>query len=88
VIIVTPRLVKPVRAAQMKVPTDRVTAPDEVDLFLLGRTDSAVGVNPLQPTTPSPVGRPIGEPAAPPPAPGGMATLDPSRLEKDYGHAL
>jgi pilus assembly protein CpaC len=88
VIIVTPRLVRPVRAAQMKVPTDRATAPDEVDLFLLGRTDGAVGVNPLQPTAPSPVGRPIGEMAPPPPAPGGMATLDPSRLEKDYGHAL
>ncbi|HYC96128.1 MAG TPA: type II and III secretion system protein family protein [Sphingomicrobium sp.] len=87
VIIVTPRLVKPVRAAAMKVPTDRVRPPDEVDLFLLGRPDSAIGVNPLEPTRPSPPGRPIGEmpPAAPP---GGMAALDPSKLEKDYGHAL
>ena len=85
VIIVTPHLVRPVRAAQMKVPTDRATAPDEVDLFLLGRTDGAVGANPLAPTQPSPVRRPIGEPG---PVPGGMATLDPSRLEKDYGHAL
>src|SRR5690606_20969026 len=67
VIIVTPHLVRPVRAAQMKVPTDRATAPDEVDLFLLGRTDGAVGANPLAPTQPSPVGRPIGEPG---PAPG------------------
>jgi pilus assembly protein CpaC len=76
----------------MKVPTDRAMPPDEVDLFLLGRTDSAVGVNPLDATQPSPVGRPIGEmppaPAAAPPAGGGMAALDPSRLEKDYGHAL
>ncbi len=95
VIIVTPRLVKPVRAAAMKVPTDRATPPDEVDLFLLGRTDGAVGVNPLEPTQPSPVGRPIGQmpqsappPPPPPPAGGGMATLDPARLEKDYGHAL
>ena len=89
VILVTPRLVKPVRAAAMKAPTDRATPPNEADLFLLGRTDGAVGVNPLAPTQPSPVGRPIGAPApvdgAPP---GGMATLDPSRLEKDYGHAL
>lgn len=87
VIIVTPRLVRPVRAAQMKAPTDRARAPDEVDLFLLGRTDSAVGVDPTQPTQPSPAGRPIGEmpPAAPP---GGMAALDPSKLEKDYGHAF
>jgi pilus assembly protein CpaC len=86
VIIVTPRLVRPVRAAAMKVPTDRATPPDEVDLFLLGRTDGAVGVNPLAPTQPSPIGRPIGEPG--PAVPGGMAALDPSKLEKDYGHAF
>ena len=90
VIIVTPRLVRPVRAAAMKVPTDRATPPDEADLFLLGRTDGAVGVNPLEPTQPRPVGRPIGEmpPPTPPPPAGGMAALDPTRLEKDYGHAL
>jgi pilus assembly protein CpaC len=87
VIIVTPRLVKPVRAAAMKVPTDRARPPDEVDLFLLGRPDSGVGVNPLQPTQPSPAGRPTGE-MPPGGAPGGMAALDPSKLEKDYGHAL
>ena len=93
VIIVTPRLVKPVRAAAMKLPTDRATPPDEADLFLLGRTDGAVGVNPAAPTQPSPVARPIGQmpvapDALPPPAGGGMVALDPSRLEKDYGHAL
>ncbi|RIX32444.1 type II and III secretion system protein family protein [Sphingomonas edaphi] len=89
VIIVTPRLVRPVRAASMRLPTDRVTAPDEADLFLLGRTDSGVGVNPLAPTQPSPVDRPIGElPQPNAGAPGGMAALDPSKLEKDYGHAL
>ena len=92
VMIVTPRLVRPVRAGALKVPTDRVTPPNEADLFLLGRTDGAVGVNPLAPTQPSPVGRPIGEPnAVPPPpiaGPGGMALLDPSKLEKDYGHAF
>jgi pilus assembly protein CpaC len=90
VIIVTPRLVKPVRAAAMKVPTDRATPPDEADLFLLGRTDGGVGVNPLEPTQPSPVGRPTGEmpqSAPPPPPAGGMAALDPTKLEKDYGHA-
>ena len=91
VIIVTPRLVRPVRAAAMKLPTDRVTPPDEADLFLLGRTDSGVGVNPLAPTQASPVARPIGQmPVAPqslPPS-GGMAALDATKLEKDYGHAL
>ena len=49
VIIVTPRLVRPVPAGQMKVPTDRVRPPSELDLFLNGRTDSAVGSNPLDP---------------------------------------
>ena len=89
VIIVTPRLVRPVRAAAMRLPTDRATPPDEADLFLLGRTDGGVGVNPLAPTQPSPVGRPIGEmPAGPAGSPGGMAALDPTKLEKDYGHAL
>jgi pilus assembly protein CpaC len=90
VIIVTPRLVRPVRAAALKAPTDRVTPPDEADLFLLGRTDSGVGVNPLEPAGTSPVGHPIGqmpESAPPPPAGGGMAALDPTKLEKDYGHA-
>ena len=93
VIIVTPRLVKPVRAGSLKLPTDRATPPNEADLFLLGRTDGGVGVNPLNPTRSSPVGRPIGE-VAPPlnervaPAPGGSAALDPRRLEKDYGHVL
>jgi pilus assembly protein CpaC len=79
----------------MKVPTDRVTPPDEADLFLLGRSDGGTGANPLEPTLPTPVGRPIGEmpnaappPPPPPPAGGGMAALDPTRLEKDYGHAL
>ena len=88
VILVTPRLVKPVRAAAMKVPTDRARSPDEVDLFLLGRTDTGVGTDPTRPTQPSPGGRPIGEMPPADPSPGGMATLDPSKLEKDYGHAL
>ncbi len=97
VIIVTPRLVRPVRAGLMKVPTDRALPPSEAELFLLGRTDRAVGANPLDAPSqswPAP-GRPLGEPGpvmqAPVPAPaggGGMAVLDPSKLEKDYGHAL
>ena len=87
VIIVTPRLVKPVRAA-MKVPTDRATPPNEADLFLLGRPDGAVGPSPLAPNQQAPAGRPIGQPSTGAATPGGMATLDPTRLEKDYGHAL
>jgi pilus assembly protein CpaC len=100
VIIVTPRLVRPVPAGVLKVPTDRATPPNEADLFLLGRTDGAVSANALDPNQRSPVGRPIGEPrsvdgpnAHPvlPPAPlgpGGMANANPKSLEKDYGHVL
>lgn len=52
VIIVTPRLVKPVPVAQMRLPTDRVQPPGEFDMFLMGRTDKAVGTNPLDPNAP------------------------------------
>jgi pilus assembly protein CpaC len=57
VIVVTPRLVKPVRADQIQLPTDRVGDPSEADLFLRGRTDKAVGVNPLDPNAPPPEGQ-------------------------------
>ncbi len=49
VIIVTPRLVRPVPADQMRLPSDRVQPPSESDLFLMGRTDKAVGSNPFDP---------------------------------------
>ena len=88
VIIVTPRLVRPVSAAVLKVPTDRVTPPNEADLFLLGRTDTGVPPGPV--LNRSPIGmpdRPI-LPAPRPGAPGGMAGINPKALEKDYGHVL
>ena len=89
-IIVTPRLVRPVRAAAMKVPTDRATPPDEADLFLLGRTDGGGGRQSARadPAVARSAGRSAKCPAAPPAPPGGMAALDPTKLEKDYGHAL
>ena len=85
VIIVTPRLVAPVREANLKAPTDRVKPPHEAELFLLGRTDTGVG--------PAPefgkhrdAGKP---PAAPPPAGGSAAKpAGPAGLEGDYGHVL
>jgi pilus assembly protein CpaC len=49
VIVVTPRIVQPVKANQIQLPTDRVQNPSEGELFLMGRTDKAVGVNPLDP---------------------------------------
>lgn len=52
VIIVTPRLVRPVPAGQLRLPTDRVQPPSELDLFMMGRTDKAVGTNPFDPNEP------------------------------------
>jgi pilus assembly protein CpaC len=49
VIIVTPRLVQPVKADQIALPSERVLPPHELDLFLMGRTDKAVGIDPLNP---------------------------------------
>ena len=55
VMIVTPRLVKPVESvADVRLPTDRVGDPHELDLFMMGRTDKAVGINPLDPNAPPP----------------------------------
>jgi pilus assembly protein CpaC len=56
VMIVTPRLVKPMRAEDARLPTDRVGNPHELDLFLMGRTDKAVGIHPLDPNAPPPEG--------------------------------
>ena len=75
VMIVTPRLVKPMRAEDVSLPTDRVGNPDELDLFLMGRTDKAVGINPLNPDAMPPESRrAVPAPAAPAtaaPAPAG-----------------
>jgi pilus assembly protein CpaC len=80
VIIVTPRLVRPVPAGTLKVPTDRVGPPNEANLLLNGQTDTGV------PPAPRPFVRPA---PLPPPAPGGgMAQKKPIGFEKDYGHVL
>jgi len=87
VIIVTPRLVQPVRAGQLKVPTDASTPPNQADLFLNGRTDTGVP-SPGEPTPlpPNPQYYPGQAPAGPG---GGMAKkVAPSGFEKDYGHVL
>ena len=81
VIIVTPRLVRPVKAGTLKVPTDRIGPPNEADLLLNGRTDTGV----------PPSAAPFVQPAAPPPPPalpGGTAQAKPIGFEKDYGHVL
>lgn len=80
VIIVTPRLVRPVQAGALKLPTDRVKPPNEADLLLNGRTDTGV----------PPAGRAFVTPAPPPPQPntGGSAQNKATGFEKDYGHVL
>ncbi|HKX22935.1 MAG TPA: type II and III secretion system protein family protein [Rhizorhapis sp.] len=72
VIIVTPRLVQPMKADQVSLPTDRVLPPHELDLFLMGRTDKAVGINPLNPDAMPPEAPKA--PAAPAPKAGEPAT--------------
>ena len=94
VIIVTPRLVRPVPAGALKVPTDRVAPPSEADLFLLGHTDTGVSPGPTlnrgsigepaRSTLPPP---PVIAPAGPPP-PGPVSGMNTKALEKDYGHVL
>ena len=90
VIIVTPRLVKPVLAGTLKLPTDRVQPPAEADLFLLGRTDTGVSPGPI--LNKGPIGEPdVGRLPPPRPragTPGGMAMANPKALEKDYGHVF
>jgi pilus assembly protein CpaC len=80
VIIVTPRLVQPVRAGELKAPTDRVGPPNAADLLLNGRTDTGV------PPSSAPFVAPP-RPVVLPPA-GGMAEKKPLGFEKDYGHVL
>ncbi len=64
VIIVTPRLVRPVSAEKLALPTDRVLPPSEGDLFGFGRTDRAVGINPLDPYAPPPEAKKRAKPPA------------------------
>ena len=85
-IIVTPRLVRPVKAGTLPVPTDRAHAPPEADQFFLGRTDTGVRAGPQAPEPG------IFPPPPPPPAPsgasGGSAQKQPTGFEKEYGHVL
>jgi pilus assembly protein CpaC len=91
-IIVTPRLVRPVRPQNLKAPTDRVKPPAEADLFFLGRTDSGV-----PPAPGMPVYGPAPAPAPAPPPPttgggssggGGSAQRQLVGFEKEYGHVF
>lgn len=85
VIVVTPRLVRPVPAGMLKVPTDRVGPPNEADLLINGRTDTGVPPAPRGFLAPAP---PPPRSATPPAGGGGFAQKKPSGFEKDYGHVL
>lgn len=90
VIIVTPRLVRPMKPEDVQLPTDRVGNPHELDLFLLGRTDTAVGINPLDPNAPPPEQRMSKSGAAAPapapvPAPAGQGNPK-TGLDGPVGH--
>ena len=99
VIVVTPRLVRPQPAGSYRYPTDYAGPPDEIDLFLLGRTDSATATVPLPGAPVTPVWNPIGErptPASPDyrgsaqpsggATSGGMAMIDTNAIELEVGH--
>lgn len=62
-IVVTPRLVAPVRPDQVRLPTDRVLDPREGDTFLLGQPYRPTRVEPAVPAAPPPT---AGAPAEPP----------------------
>jgi len=90
VITVTPRLVRPVPAYALKVPTDRVSPPNELDLFGASRTDTgvpsgpgAVGIPPADAAPPTVIVKPVQ-----PGQPGGMAAAKPTGFQKEYGHVL
>ena len=85
VITVTPRLVRPVPANRLAVPTDRAGPPNEADLFLFGRTDTGVPAAPGATGVPPPAPRTIAPPVT---QPGGSAALKPIGFEKEYGHVL
>ncbi len=86
VIIVTPRLVEPVRAGALKAPTDRVGPPNEANLFLNGQSDTGVPPAATPFVTPTPPLPPRPAPVVPPT--GGMSEKKPMGFEKDYGHVL
>jgi pilus assembly protein CpaC len=86
VIIVTPRLVQPVRAGALKAPTDRIGPPNEANLFLNGQTDTGVPPAATPFVTPTPPLPPRPGPVIPPT--GGMSEKKPIGFEKDYGHVL
>lgn len=80
VIIVTPRIVRPMMAgARPMLPTDRVQQPNDADFFLLGRTGKTIPVPPPAPATQAPIGPTSSlQPTA----------AQPGGIQGDYGHIV
>jgi pilus assembly protein CpaC len=91
VIIVTPRLVRPMSPDDVKLPTDRVAPPSEFQLFGLGRTDKGVGIDPTNPKAPPPEQRraaPPAPPSSPSPPPPVAKAGEERGIDGAYGHVL
>ena len=82
VIIVTPRIVRPVAAGQLTMPTDRVQAPNDLDLFLNGKAENLQGLRGA-----SPLPSPTTGTDAPRPTPTANAGR-PGGIEGDFGHIV
>jgi pilus assembly protein CpaC len=83
-IVVTPRLVQPIRPGQVRLPTDRVLDPREGDTFLLGQPYRPAPVEPVVPPRP-------GDPQSKAPAPASpqaAAELPAKPAAKEDGYAF
>lgn len=86
-IVVTPRLVQPVRPDQIRLPTDRVLDPREGDTFLLGQPYRPAPVEPAVPAAGPSAPQSRAQPpagAAPPAAPQATAELPAKAKEDGY----
>jgi pilus assembly protein CpaC len=84
VIIVTPRIVRPVTAAQLALPSDRVHEPDDLDLFLHGKAEDLRGPVPATPLPNLTNGGGGGAARATPTA----DVRKPGGIEGDFGHIV
>jgi pilus assembly protein CpaC len=91
-IVVTPRLVQPIRPGQVRLPTDRVLDPREADTFLLGQPYRPTKVEPAVPAAPgdpqSAVAPAVPAPVAPPAHPQASAELPATTSAKGDGYAF
>jgi pilus assembly protein CpaC len=76
VMIVTPRLVRPVPAGSLTLPTDRVLEPSEVDMFLRGRSENRIAPSTATSATTTMV------------APGAASNVVPGGPGEGFGHII